>query len=54
MWADDQFWLPLVLSGKTIQAKFTFGKNNTKEELKAVLKILPPLIKRLRRMAPEL
>lgn len=28
MWADDQFWLPLVLSGKTIQAKFTFGKNN--------------------------
>ncbi|MFA5359416.1 MAG: cysteine desulfurase family protein [Patescibacteria group bacterium] len=34
--------------------RFTFGKNNTKEELKAVLKILPPLIKRLRRMAPEL
>jgi cysteine desulfurase len=34
--------------------RFTFGKNNTKEELKTVLKILPPLIKRLRRMAPEL
>jgi len=28
MWPDDQFWLPLVLSGKKIQAEFTFGDNN--------------------------
>jgi cysteine desulfurase len=34
--------------------RFTFGKNNTKTEVKTVLKILPPLIKRLRHMAPEL
>jgi len=34
--------------------RFTFGKNNTKKELKTVLKVLPPLIKRLRQMAPEL
>jgi len=34
--------------------RFTFGKNNTEAEIKAVLKILPPLVKRLRRMAPEL
>lgn len=25
MWPDDPFWLPQVLSGKKIQAKFTFG-----------------------------
>jgi len=34
--------------------RFTFGKNNTELEIEAVLKILPPLIKKLRRMAPEL
>jgi ADP-ribose pyrophosphatase YjhB (NUDIX family) len=28
MWPDDPFWLPLVLSGKKIQAEFTFGENN--------------------------
>jgi len=28
MWPDDQFWLPLVLSGKKIQAEFTFDDNN--------------------------
>lgn len=29
MWSDDPFWLPLVLSGKKIKAKFTFGENDT-------------------------
>lgn len=28
MWPDDQFWLPQILSGKKIQAKFTFGDND--------------------------
>ena len=28
MWPDDPFWLPLVLSGKKIKAKFTFGEND--------------------------
>lgn len=34
--------------------RFTFGKNNTLSEARRVLKILPLIIKRLRRMAPEL
>lgn len=34
--------------------RFTFGKNNTASEIAVVLKVLPALIKRLRRMAPEL
>ena len=29
MWPDDPFWLPLVLKGIQIQAKFTFGDNDT-------------------------
>jgi len=28
MWPDDPFWLPSVLSGKKIQAEFTFGDND--------------------------
>ena len=32
--------------------RFTFGKNNTVDEIGRVLKILPPIIKKLRRMAP--
>jgi len=28
MWPDDPFWLPLILSGKKIQAEFTFGDND--------------------------
>ncbi len=28
MWPDDPFWLPLILSGKKIKAKFTFGEND--------------------------
>lgn len=34
--------------------RFTFGKNNTAAEIRQILKVLPPIIKRLRRMAPEL
>lgn len=34
--------------------RFTFGKDNTAAEVKRVLKILPPIIKRLRQMSPEL
>jgi len=34
--------------------RFTFGKNNTEAEIATALKILPPLVKRLRRMAPKL
>ena len=34
--------------------RFTFGKNNTLAEISRALKILPPLIKKLRRMAPKL
>ena len=28
MWPDDQFWLPLILDNKKIQAEFTFGEND--------------------------
>jgi len=28
MWPDDPFWLPLVLSGKKLQAEFTFDQNS--------------------------
>lgn len=34
--------------------RFTFGKNNTEAEVKKVLKVLPPIIKRLKDMAPKL
>jgi 8-oxo-dGTP diphosphatase/2-hydroxy-dATP diphosphatase len=29
MWADDRYWLPLVLEGKKLRAKFLFGENDT-------------------------
>ncbi|MFH0977822.1 MAG: 8-oxo-dGTP diphosphatase [Candidatus Woesearchaeota archaeon] len=28
MWADDPYWLPLVLKGKKVKGEFTFGKDN--------------------------
>lgn len=28
MWVDDPFWLPKILSGKKINATFTFGDND--------------------------
>lgn len=34
--------------------RFTFGRDNTAAEIKRVLKVLPSIVKRLRRMAPEL
>jgi ADP-ribose pyrophosphatase YjhB (NUDIX family) len=27
MWVDDRFWLPKVLSGEKIEARFVFGEN---------------------------
>ncbi len=33
--------------------RFTLGKNNTAEEMRRVVKILPPIVKRLRAMAPK-
>lgn len=29
MWADDQYWLPLVLAGKQLEASFMFDGNFT-------------------------
>ena len=29
MWEDDPHWLPLLIRGKKIKAKFTFGKDNS-------------------------
>jgi hypothetical protein len=29
MWADDPYWLPLVLEGKEVEASFTFGEDNS-------------------------
>jgi 8-oxo-dGTP diphosphatase len=26
MWDDDKFWLPHILEGKKVKAKFVFGK----------------------------
>jgi len=34
MWVDDKFWLPKVLSGEKIKAKFVFGENETITEMK--------------------
>jgi len=34
--------------------RFSLGKNNTQEEIDYVIKVLPGVIKRLRRMAPKL
>jgi len=34
--------------------RFTLGKYNTLEEIKKVIKILPPIIKKLRKMSPEI
>jgi len=28
MWQDDRHWLPLVLEGKKVKARFVFGKDN--------------------------
>jgi 8-oxo-dGTP pyrophosphatase MutT (NUDIX family) len=28
MWVDDEYWLPTVLEGKRIKAKFVFGEDN--------------------------
>jgi len=32
--------------------RFSLGKNNTEEEIKRVIKVLPPIVKRLRKMNP--
>ena len=28
MWVDDEYWLPVVLEGKKVKAKFVFGTDN--------------------------
>jgi 8-oxo-dGTP diphosphatase len=34
MWQDGTYWLPLVLAGKTVRARFTFkGDNETVDEM---------------------
>jgi len=33
--------------------RFSLGKNNTEAEIKKVIKILPPIIEKLRKMSPE-
>lgn len=33
--------------------RFTLGKHTTEEEIKKVIKILPPIVERLRKMSPE-
>jgi len=32
--------------------RFTLGKNNTKEDVKKVLAVLPPIVEKLRKMNP--
>ena len=32
--------------------RFTLGKNNTKEEIKKVVAVLPPIVEKLRKMNP--
>ena len=34
MWPDDKYWLPLVLAGKFVTAKFVFGEGETITEHK--------------------
>jgi ADP-ribose pyrophosphatase YjhB (NUDIX family) len=29
MWADDPYWLPLIIEGKKVRAEFTFGQDNS-------------------------
>jgi len=41
MWDDDRFWLPLVLDGKKLRAKFVFqeGEKISKKNIKLYAKI---------------
>jgi 8-oxo-dGTP pyrophosphatase MutT (NUDIX family) len=42
MWNDDPHWLPLVIQGKKVKAKFTFAKDNAsviKKEVNVVDKL---------------
>ncbi|HPO06171.1 MAG TPA: 8-oxo-dGTP diphosphatase [Candidatus Gracilibacteria bacterium] len=32
MWPDDEFWLPQVLQGQKLRAKFIFGENDSVQE----------------------
>lgn len=32
MWPDDEFWVPEVLAGKLVKAKFVFGENDVVKE----------------------
>ena len=37
MWADDKFWLPLVLENKNVKAKFVFKEDNETIERHEIL-----------------
>ena len=39
MWIDDIYWLPLVLSGEKIKAKFTFDESGSKVLEKNIEKV---------------
>ena len=28
MWPDDEFWVPKVIAGKTVKARFVFGEGD--------------------------
>lgn len=37
MWPDDQYWMPMFLSGKKFRGKFLFNKPSTSEEASKIL-----------------
>jgi len=37
MWDDDKYWFPLVLNGRKIRGKFSFGKDNSTIDTKEIL-----------------
>jgi len=39
MWADDEYWLPLVLDGKKIKANFIFNEDNETIKNKEIFEI---------------
>jgi 8-oxo-dGTP pyrophosphatase MutT (NUDIX family) len=44
MWDDDKFWLPHILQGKKLKAKFVFGQGEKiiEQEIEVMQKIINP------------